>query len=144
MVKQKFGMGAVLRSLGVAVAVVGSMMAFADGAGVSFSDVSVTSTAPGVATVSARVSGTGDVYAEYAHEKNPQTVRSVKSRYAQNGLIAMWDGEDNMGTGAHVAGSTTWRDLVGGHADMTFTSAPTLGVNVFMVRQANCPLVSSL
>ena len=82
----------------LSIAMVGGVMsAFAD---VSFSGVSASSAAPGVATVSATVTGTGDVFAEYAHAKKPQPARSVKSRYSQDGLIAMWDGEDNMGTGA--------------------------------------------
>ena len=125
----------------LSIAMVGGVMsAFAD---VSFSGVSASSAAPGVATVSATVTGTGDVFAEYAHAKNPQTARSVKSRYSQDGLIAMWDGEDNMGTGAHVPGVQTWRDLVGCHADMTFTASPTIGANYYDLSAGGCGVPAS-
>lgn len=53
----------------------------------------------------------------------------AKDYYVQDGLLALWDGEDNQGTGAHVAGATTWKDLTGNHADMSFTTTPTLGAN---------------
>lgn len=34
--------------------------------------------------------------------------------YVTDGLVAMWDGEWNAGGGVHDAGTTTWRELVGG------------------------------
>ena len=62
-----------------------------------------------------------------------EPVVSAKGYYANSGLIAMWDGEDNQGTGAHVAGATTWKDLTGNHADMAFANAPTVGANYYDV-----------
>jgi len=105
---------------------------------VSLSEPALHSSSPGVATLSAAVAGTGDVFAEYAHAKKPQAARSVKSRYVQDGLIAMWDGVDNMGLGSHVANATTWRDLVGGHADMTFTATPTVGATYYDLSKGGC------
>ena len=103
----------------------------------SFSHVVVGDTAPGEATVVAEVAGTGEVFAEFAHDKS-KAHASVKDRYAQNGLIAMWDAVDNMGTGSHVADATTWRDLVGGHADMTFTHTPTVGADYYDLSAGGC------
>ena len=34
--------------------------------------------------------------------------------YVQDGLIAMWDGIENVGWGAHDPNATVWKDLVGG------------------------------
>jgi len=34
--------------------------------------------------------------------------------YVQDGLVAMWDGIENVGWGIHDANTTTWIDLVGG------------------------------
>ena len=99
-------------------------------------DVSAHGTAPGEAEVSARVTGAGTVYAEYAHAD--ASYRSVKDRYVQNGLVAMWDAVDNMGTGAHVADATTWRDLMGNHPDMTFTAAPTIGATSYDLSKGGC------
>ena len=75
--------------------------------------------------------GSGDVYVEYAHAST--TYASVKDRYVANGLIAMWDGDDNQGTGAHDPSATTWVDLTGRHLPMTFTAAPAVGANFFDV-----------
>ena len=33
--------------------------------------------------------------------------------YVQTGLVAMWDGIENAGWGAHDPNATTWKDLVG-------------------------------
>ena len=41
-----------------------------------------------------------------AEESNPNP-------YVTDGLIAMWDGEWNVGLGIHDSSSTTWVDLVG-------------------------------
>ena len=38
---------------------------------------------------------------------------SAKS-YVQNGLVALWDGIENVGYGVHNSNSATWVDLVGG------------------------------
>lgn len=37
-----------------------------------------------------------------------------RNPYVTDGLIAMWDGEWNIGGGVHDANATTWVDLVGG------------------------------
>ncbi len=67
-------------------------------AAVGFSNPSAAGGVPSEATVTATVQGAGDVYVEYAHART--TYPSVKDRYATDGLIAMWDGDDNQGTGA--------------------------------------------
>ena len=109
---------------------------------VTFSNVSGGGTAPGEATVTATVTGTGRVYAEYAHDKKAPQVRSVKDRYVQNGLLAMWDAVDNMGTGAHDPNATTWRDLAGNHLDMTFTAPPTVGANYYDLSKGGCGVLA--
>jgi len=38
--------------------------------------------------------------------------------YVQSGLIAQWDGIDNVGTGAHDSGAAVWKDLKGNY-DLT-------------------------
>ena len=43
------------------------------------------------------------------------------SSYVQSGLIAQWDGIDNVGTGMHNPNATTWKDLKG-NLDMTLTA----------------------
>ena len=40
-------------------------------------------------------------------------VACTSASYVQNGLIAQWDGIDNVGTGAHDPTATTWKDLKG-------------------------------
>ena len=111
-------------------------------ADMTFSNVSGGGTAPGEATVTATVAGSGRVYAEYAHDKKAPQVRSVKDRYVQNGLLAMWDAVDNMGTGAHDPSATTWRDLVGNHPDMTFTAPPTVGANFYDLSDGGCGVLA--
>ena len=107
-------------------------------ADVSLSSVELDSTSPGMAVLSADVTGTGDVFAEYAHDKS-KSFRSVKDRYVTDGLIAMWDAVDNMGTGSHVPDATTWRDLTGNHDDMNFTnSVPTIGANYYDMSAGGC------
>ena len=68
---------------------------------------------------------------------------TAMGHYETDGLIAMWDGEDNMGTGAHVPGVQTWRDLVGCHADMTFTASPTIGANYYDLSAGGCGVPAS-
>lgn len=125
-----------MRFLSIAGSVaVFSATALAD---VSLSNMSLDSTSPGVAVLSADVTGTGDVFAEYAHDKS-RSFRSVKDRYVTDGLIAMWDAVDNMGIGSHVPDATTWRDLAGNHADMIFTnSIPTIGANYYDMSKGGC------
>ncbi|MBR3221532.1 MAG: hypothetical protein IKF72_04800 [Kiritimatiellae bacterium] len=50
---------------------------------------------------------------EYA-EDDPVT----SSSYVQDGLMAQWDGIDNVGTGTHDPTATTWKDLAGNN-DLT-------------------------
>ncbi|MCR5752198.1 MAG: hypothetical protein K6G91_09555 [Kiritimatiellae bacterium] len=111
-----------------------SLSALAD---VTLGGVSVNSTSPGVANVTAEVSGSGDVFAEVARDKT-QSFRSVKDRYVADGLLAMWDAVDNMGIGSHVQDATTWRDLAGNHADMTFTASPTIGATYYDLSAGGC------
>ncbi len=63
-------------------------------AAVGFSNPSAAGGVPSEATVTATVQGAGDVYVEYAHART--TYPSVKDRYVADGLIAMWDGDDNL------------------------------------------------
>ena len=52
--------------------------------------------------------------------------------YVQNGLVAMWDGIENVGWGVHDANATTWKDLVGGYDfDVSLTNAEW-GANKFI------------
>ena len=37
----------------------------------------------------------------------------TSASYVQDGLIAQWDGIDNVGTGTHDPTATTWKDLKG-------------------------------
>ena len=123
------------------LSIVGSVAVFSATAlaDVSLSDLSVHSTSPGVANVTAEVSGlgSGDVFAEVAYDKS-QSFRSVKDRYVTDGLLAMWDAVDNMGIGSHVPDATTWRDLAGNHPDMTFTAAPTIGATYYDLSAGGC------
>ena len=45
----------------------------------------------------------------------------TSASYVQSGLIAQWDGIDNVGTGTHDPTATTWKDLKGS-LDMTLTA----------------------
>lgn len=52
--------------------------------------------------------------AELAHNNKVDRQRFMTSAsYAQDGLIAQWDGENNVGTGVHDPTSTVWKDLKG-------------------------------
>ena len=42
--------------------------------------------------------------------------------YVQSGLVAMWDGIENVGWGTHDGSATTWKDLSGNNYDLTLTS----------------------
>ena len=46
---------------------------------------------------------------------------ATSASYVQRGLIAQWDGIDNVGTGVHDPNATVWKDLKG-NLDMTLTS----------------------
>jgi len=45
--------------------------------------------------------------------------------YVKDGLVAMWDGEWNIGLGMHDTNASVWKDLVG-NMDLSFTSAATI------------------
>ena len=45
----------------------------------------------------------------------------TSASYVQSGLIAQWDGIDNVGTGTHDPTATTWKDLKG-NLDMTLNA----------------------
>lgn len=45
--------------------------------------------------------------------------------YIQDGLIAMWDGIENVGWGKHDANATTWKDLVGEGVDLELQGGAT-------------------
>ena len=118
-----------LRFIAQAVFVANVLAASTAFGAVEFSNPSASGGVPSQAVVSATVQGSGDVYVEYAHAQT--TYSSVKDRYVSDGLIAMWDGDDNQGTGAHDPSATTWVDLTGRHSPMTFTAAPTVGANYY-------------
>ena len=69
--------------LGFLAVAVSTATAFAD---VSLPDVSIHSAAPGVARLTAETTGTGDVCANYAHDKS-RSFRSVKDRYVTDGWV---------------------------------------------------------
>ena len=46
----------------------------------------------------------------------------TSASYVQDGLIAQWDGIDNVGTGTHDPNATVWKDLAG-HNDLTLTNS---------------------
>ena len=46
----------------------------------------------------------------------------TSASYVQDGLIAQWDGIDNVGTGTHDPTATVWKDLAG-HNDLTLTNS---------------------
>lgn len=53
-----------------------------------------------------------------------------KNPYITDGLVAMWDGEWNVGGGRHSASTTTWKDLCGGaNQDFALTEHGTWGAN---------------
>ena len=39
----------------------------------------------------------------------------TSASYVQDGLIAQWDGIDNVGTGVHDPAATVWKDLAGSY-----------------------------
>ena len=117
------------RTLALTVLAANVLAAPAAFGAVEFSNPSAAGGLPSQAVVSATVQGSGDVYVEYAHAQT--TYPSVKGRYVSDGLIAMWDGDDNQGTGAHDPSATTWVDLTGRHSPMTFTAAPTVGATYY-------------
>ena len=45
----------------------------------------------------------------------------TSASYVQDGLIAQWDGIDNVGTGTHDPNATVWKDLAG-HNDLTIVA----------------------
>ena len=55
--------------------------------------------------------------------------------YVQEGLIGHWDAIENAGRGIHDANSTTWKDLTGNHADMTFPNGTLIGDNYYDMKK---------
>lgn len=55
--------------------------------------------------------------------------------YVQSGLIGHWDAIDNAGLGIHDTNSTTWKDLTGRHADMTFPNGTFIGANYYDMKK---------
>ncbi|MBR0505940.1 MAG: hypothetical protein IJJ84_11095, partial [Kiritimatiellae bacterium] len=45
----------------------------------------------------------------------------TSASYVQDGLVAQWDGIDNVGTGVHDPNATVWKDLAG-HNDLTIVA----------------------
>ena len=41
-------------------------------------------------------------------------IATPAAAYIQNGLVACWDGVENVGVGVHDASATVWKDLVAG------------------------------
>lgn len=90
--------------------------------------VSANGLSPTRAVLRAEVVGEGDVFAEFAHRRG-DGVRDLRHRYVNDGLIALWDGEDNQGTGVHAPGATDWVDITGRHAPLQFEALPTVNAN---------------
>lgn len=55
-----------------------------------------------------------------------------KNPYVTDGLVAMWDGEWNAGSGKHDASATTWKDIVSG-VSFALTNA-TWGSSALLLR----------
>ena len=104
-------------------------------AGVTAADApaisAIAQTAPSAVAISVEGAAPGPLFAEFAHA--PNTYATVKDRYVTNGLIAMWDGEDNQGTGVHDASATNWVDITGNHAPMAFRADPTVNARSYYV-----------
>ena len=72
---------------------------------------------------SALVSSGSDTAFTYTHP-TPAAYRELQwqwemtsppTEYVQDGLLAFWDGIQNIGSGVHVDGTNVWKDLVGGY-----------------------------
>jgi hypothetical protein len=50
------------------------------------------------------------------------TLAVTSSDYVQNGLIAHWDGIENVGRGQHSDATAVWTDLVGGRSFELFSA----------------------
>ena len=92
---------------------------------------SVSQTAPTAVSIAVENAASGPIHVEYAHARD--TYATVKDRYVADGLIAMWDGEDNQGAGVHDPAATTWVDLTGNHAPMAFRADPTVNARSYYV-----------
>ena len=57
----------------------------------------------------------------------------TSASYVQDGLVAQWDGIDNVGTGVHDPTTNVWKDLKG-HNDLTLTNgaAWVRGIGLYM------------
>ena len=56
--------------------------------------------------------------------------------YVQNGLIAQWDGIENMGRGIQKNDATTWKDLTGLHANMVFPNGTSISNNCYNMKKS--------
>lgn len=65
---------------------------------------------------------------------------SAKS-YVQDGLVAMWDGIENVRWGVHDASATVWTDLVGGRVSHSFSSSEIVEDNAVITQSSKLVLV---
>lgn len=57
--------------------------------------------------------------------------------YVTDGLIAMWDGEWNVGGGDHDASATTWKDVSGNNRDAVLSGTNSWGSNYWHVESVS-------
>lgn len=57
--------------------------------------------------------------------------------YVQDGLIALWDGIENAGWGAHDASATTWKDLSGNNNDLVLQNGAHFDANSLISADRN-------
>ena len=72
------------------------------------------------------------------------TIHSAKDYYVQDGLVAMFDGVDNAGNGAHDAKATSWTDLVSGQPFAWNNSASWVNKNSLQLDAVNACFPFSL
>lgn len=70
-------------------------------------------------------------------ERTTATEESNPNPYVTNGLIAMWDGEWNVGLGIHDSSSPTWVDLIG-DKDVTLTAHGSFSDNALVCDGVGC------
>ena len=66
----------------------------------------------------------------------------LENPYIQDGLIAMWDGEWNVGLGIHDDHSPKWKNLVDGSPDLAIGSGGEWGINSLICLGKRIPAVS--
>lgn len=57
--------------------------------------------------------------------------------YVQDGLIALWDGIENVGWGMHDAQTTVWKDLSGNENDLTLMNGAHFDANSLVTAARN-------